>query len=109
MQTFLEWLKRYLWAVFLIHQLGIFALAFGFLFLVRKITGRNIHLGRDPIGLIDGAALIVLSVTVIYLTNLLYRWLKGENASPLGIALSPRRVLDLVVGLLIGFIFVIAP
>ena len=109
MQVFLEWLKSHLWAAFLIHQTGIFALAFGFLFLVRKITGRSIHLGRDPIGLLDGIALIALSIAVIYLTNLLYSWLKGNDAPSLGIALTPRRLLDLIIGLVIGFAFAIAP
>lgn len=109
MKAFLEFLKRHLWAAFLLHQLTIFALAFGFLSAVRKLSGRNIHLGREPLGLIDAAALIALSVAVIYLTNLFYRLLKGENAAPLGIAFSSRRLLDLIIGLIIGFLFAIAP
>jgi uncharacterized protein len=98
-----------LWAAFFIHQLAIFALAVGFLSAVRKLSGRNIHLGAEPIGLFDGFALIALSVAVIYLTNLFYRWLKGKDAAPLGIAFSARRLLDLIIGLLIGFAFIIAP
>jgi membrane protease YdiL (CAAX protease family) len=103
------WLRRHRWAAFLAHQAGIFILALVFLSTVRRITGRTIHLGRDPVGLGDGAALVVLSVAVILLTRLFYRRLEGEGASPLGIAPSPRRFLDLVVGILVGFAFAVAP
>jgi membrane protease YdiL (CAAX protease family) len=109
MKALLELLKRHLWAAFFLHQLAIFAIAVGFLTVVRRLSGRNIHLGVEPIGLFDGIALIALSVAVIYLTNLFYRWLKGEDALPLGIALSPRRFLDLIIGLIVGFAFAIAP
>ena len=109
MYAFLELLKKHLWAAFLLHQLAIFALAVGFLAAVRRLSGRNIHLGAEPIGFLDGIALIALSVGVIYLTNLLYHRLKGKTAAPLGIALSPRRFLELIIGLVIGSAFVIAP
>jgi membrane protease YdiL (CAAX protease family) len=102
-------LRRHRWAAFLAHQAGVFLLALTFLSTVRRVTGRSIHLGRDPVGLGDGAALVVLSVAVILLTGLFYRWLEGDKAPPLGIALSPRRLLDLVVGLFIGFAFAFAP
>src|SRR5215213_4641459 len=109
MKAFLELLKRHVWAAFFLHQLIIFALAIGFLSAVRKLSGRNIHLGAEPIGLLAGIALIALSVAVIYFTNLFYRRLKGKDAPPLGIALSARRFLGLVVGLVVGFAFAIAP
>lgn len=109
MKAFLELLKRHLWAAFFLHQLAIFALAVGFLTLVRRLSGRNIHLGAEPIGFFDGIALIALSVAVIYLTNLFYYWLKGKDATPLGIALSPRRFLDLIIGLIVGFAFAVTP
>lgn len=109
MQVILEWLKRHLWAAFLLHQSLLFLLAISFLSSIRRITGRTIHLGRDPIGFIDGAALIVLSLGVIFLTNWFYHLLKGKDAEPLGIGFSPRRLLDLTVGLIIGAAFVIAP
>jgi membrane protease YdiL (CAAX protease family) len=109
MNAFPTRLERHLWAAFLTQQAGIFLLALVFLSSVRRITGRTIHLGRDPIGLGDGAALIVLSIAVILLTRLFYLWIKGENATPLGIALSPRRFLDLIIGTLTGFTFAITP
>jgi hypothetical protein len=109
MKAFLELLKHHLWAAFLLHQLTIFALAIGFLSAVRKFSGRDIHLGREPVGLTDAALLVALSVAVIYLTNFFYRLLKGENAASLGIAFSPRRLLDLITGLIIGFACAIAP
>lgn len=102
-------LRRHVWAVFLAHQLLIFTFAVGFLTSVRRITGRTIHGGRDPIGPIDGAALIVLSIVVIAITWALYHWVKGKEATPLGIAPTPRRLIDLVAGLVIGFAFVIFP
>lgn len=104
-----ELLRRHLWAVFLAHQLLIFVLAVAFLTSVRRITGRTIHGGRDPVGVIDGAALVVLSAGVIFITWALYRWVKGSDAPPLGIAPSPRRVVDLMAGILIGFAFIIWP
>lgn len=109
MKAFLQLLKRHLWAAFFLHQLFIFALAVSFLSTVRKLSGRNIHLGAEPIGLIDGILLIALSVAVIYLTNLFYHWLKGKDAPALGIAFSPRRFLDLIAGLIVGFAFAVAP
>jgi hypothetical protein len=109
MKALAIWLKQHRWAAFLAHQAGIFLLALIFLSSVRRITGRTIHLGRDPVGLGDGAALIILSVAVILLTRLFYHWVRREKAPPLGIALSPRRFLDLVVGILIGFAFAVAP
>ena len=109
MEALATWLKQHLWAAFLAHQTGIFILALGFLSSVRRITGRTIHLGRDPIGLGDGAALVVLSITVILLTRVFYRWVKGDNAPSLGIALTPRRLLDLLIGIFIGSAFAIAP
>ena len=42
-------------------------------------------------------------------TRLLYRWIKGKNAPSLGISLSFRRLIDLLVGLLIGFVLIISP
>ena len=104
-----ELLRRHVWAVFLAHQLLIFTFAVGFLTSVRRITGRTIHLGRDPIGLIDGAALVVLSVLVMVITWALYRWVKGEEAPPLGIAPSRRRLMDLIAGLVVGFGFAVSP
>lgn len=104
-----EFLKRHLWIVFLAHQALIFTLAVGFLTSVRKITGRTIHGGRDPVGPIDGAALIILSIIVIAFTWALYHWVKGKDAPSLGLKPSVRRLIDLVVGLVIGFVFVITP
>lgn len=109
MEALATWLRQHLWAAFLAHQTSIFILALVFLSSVRRITGRTIHLGRDPIGLGDGAALAALSIAVILLTRIFYHWIKGEMAPPLGITLSPRRFLDLVIGALTGFAFVIAP
>jgi hypothetical protein len=102
-------LKRRPWAIFLAHQSLIFVTAVIFLNSVRRITGRNIHLGRDPVGFIDGVALVALSAGVIFMTRALYRWVKGANAPPLGIAPSPRRLLDLLAGLLIGFAIIVWP
>jgi CAAX protease family protein len=109
MEAFATWFRRHLWAAFLVHQAGLLIIAIVFLSSVRRITGRTIHLGIDPIGLGDGAALVVLSITVILLTRVFYHWTKGAKAAPLGIALSPRRFLDLVIGFLTGFAFIIAP
>lgn len=109
MEALATWFRQHLWAAFLAHQAGLFIIAIGFLTSVRRITGRTIHLGKDPIGLGDGAVLVVLSVAVILLTRVFYRWVKGENAPSLGISLTPRRSLDLLIGILIGIAFVIAP
>jgi len=109
MEALATWFRRHLWAAFLAHQAGLFIIAIVFLSSVRRITGRTIHLGKDPIGLGDGAAAVVLSVAVILLTRIFYRWIKGDKAPSLGIALTPRRFMELVIGLLVGVAFVIAP
>jgi membrane protease YdiL (CAAX protease family) len=104
-----QFLRKRLWLAFLIHQLLIFALAFGFLNLVRRISGRTIHGGRDAVGLIDGTGLVLLSVGVIAFTIFFYRWIKDKDAAPLGIGISVRRFVEFLVGLFIGFVFVISP
>jgi membrane protease YdiL (CAAX protease family) len=109
MEALATWFRQHLWAAFIAHQASLFIIAIVFLWSVRRITGRTIHLGKDPIGLGDGAAAVVLSIAVILLTRIFYRWVKGDNAPSLGIALTPRRSLDLLIGILIGIAFVIAP
>ncbi|MET0753029.1 MAG: CPBP family intramembrane glutamic endopeptidase [Pyrinomonadaceae bacterium] len=109
MDSIREFFRRQRWAAFLFHQLLIFALAFGFLNLVRSISGRTIHGGREPIGLIDGTGLVLLSLGAIAFTIFFYRWIKDADAPPLGIEISFRRFVELLIGLLIGFAFVIAP
>jgi membrane protease YdiL (CAAX protease family) len=109
MQALARWLRQHLWAAFLAHQAGLFIIVISFLSTVKRLTGRTIHLGRDPIGLVDGAVLVVLSIAVILLTRFFYHWIKGDKAPSLGIRLTPRRSLDLLIGLLIGFAIVIAP
>lgn len=109
MEPATKFFRSHLWLTFLIHQALIFALALLFLFSVRKLTGRTIHAGRDPVGLLDGTALVALSLAVILLTQLLYRWLKGEGAPPLGLRFSIRRCVELLIGILLGVAFAILP
>jgi membrane protease YdiL (CAAX protease family) len=109
MRSFAGWSRQNPWAVFLLHQLVIFAAAWLFLTAVRGISGRSIHLGQDPIGFIDGTALVLLSAAVIAFTVGLYRWARGADAPPLGIALTPRRLLELLAGLVFGAAFAILP
>jgi membrane protease YdiL (CAAX protease family) len=109
MDALRKWFRQHLWAAFLAHQASLFIIAITFLWLVRRLTGRTIHLGRDPIELGDGTAAVVLAIAVILLTRIFYRWIKGDNAPSLGLALTPRRFMELVVGLVIGVAFVIAP
>lgn len=109
MEALARWFRQHLWAAFLAYQAGLFIIAIGFLSSVRRITGRTIHLGKDPIGLGDGTAAVVLAIAIILLTRIFYRWIKGDSAPSLGIRLTPRRFLELVIGLLVGVAFVIAP
>jgi membrane protease YdiL (CAAX protease family) len=109
MKAITTFLRQNLWAAFLAHQAGLFIVAIVFLSSVRRITGRTIHLGQDPFGLGDGAALVVLSVAVILLTRVFYRWIKGDQAPSLGLRPTLRRLLDLFVGLVIGSLYVLAP
>jgi hypothetical protein len=109
MEALATWFRQHLWAAFLVHQAGLIIIAIVFLSSVRRITGRSIHQGKDPIALGDAAALVVLSIAVILLTRVFYRWIKGDNAPSLGLSLTPCRSLDLLIGILIGFAFIIAP
>ncbi|HEX5733963.1 MAG TPA: CPBP family intramembrane glutamic endopeptidase [Blastocatellia bacterium] len=59
--------------------------------------------------MLDGTALVALSLAVILLTQLLYRWLKGEGAPPLGLRFSIRRCVELLIGILLGVAFAILP
>ena len=97
------------WLVFVGHQALIFATALALLASVRRLTGRSIHGGRDAVGLADGAALVALSAGVILGTRWLYRWLKGPDAPPLGLAPSPRRAAELLVGLAVGVVLASLP
>lgn len=103
MKPFVQTLRRQRWAVFLIQQAILFGLGFAFLSLVRLLTGKTLHGGRDPLGLVDGAVFVLLLITVILITRGFYYWVEGKDAPSLGIALSPRRILFLFVGLLLGF------
>ena len=105
MRTFVQIMKRHRWLVFLTQQAIMFAIGFAFLSLVRLLTGKTLHGGRDPLGLVDGAAFVLLAVTVILMTRGLYYWVEGKDAPSLGLALSLRRFLLLLVGLLLGLAF----
>lgn len=105
MKSFAQILKRHRWAVFLIQQAIIFAIGFAFLSLVRLFTGKTLRGGRDPVGWFDGAAYVLLLIAIILITRGLYYWVEGNDAPPLGIALSPRRFLLFLAGFLLGFVF----
>ena len=109
METVRQFLRKRRWLAFFVHQLLILALAFGFLNLVRAVSGRTIHGGREPVGLLDGIGLVLLSIGVIVFTVFFYRRIKDENAPALGIELSVRRFIEFIAGLLVGFVFVITP
>jgi len=95
--------RRHKWAAFLSHQALLFAAALAFLSTFRKLTGRDIHLGREPVGALGGAALLALSAAVVAFTWALYRWLKGPDAPPLGLGLTRRRAAECAAGALLGF------
>ena len=103
MRTLVGSLRRNLWAVFLAHQALLFATAAGFLYSFRTLTGRDVHLGREPPGALGAAALSALSLAVIVLTWALYRWVRAEDSRPLGIKPSARRAAELLVGAAVGF------
>lgn len=96
-------LRRNPWVVFLAHQSFLFATAAGFLYSFRTLTGRDAHLGREPLGAAGAAALVVLSSAVIALTWALYRWVRAEDWRPLGIKPSARRAAEMLAGALFGF------
>jgi len=73
MAALATWFRQHLWAAFTAHQTGLFLVVIAFLSSVRRLTGRTIHLGKDPIGLVDGTVLVVLSIAVILLTRVFYR------------------------------------
>ena len=50
MKSLNGFLRAHTWVVFLGHQAFLFATAVGFLYSVRRLTGRAVHLGRDPLG-----------------------------------------------------------
>jgi hypothetical protein len=95
--------KRHRWAVFLVQQAILFASGWIYLNLVRTLSGKTIHNGRDPFGLIDGIAFVLFVVAMIIFTKWLYRGVEGNQATSLGIALSSRRLRDFLIGTLIGF------
>jgi membrane protease YdiL (CAAX protease family) len=103
MKSLNGFLKAHTWVVFLGHQAFLFATAAGFLYAVRRLTGRAVHLGREPLGVWGEAALAALSLTVIALTCALYRWARGADAEPLGLAPSARRLFEMVLGAVVGF------
>lgn len=95
--------------VFVAHQAVVALSAIGFLWTVRLLSGRSIHLGQDPIGPIDGAGLVVLSIAVIAFTVVVYRWSNGSDAPPLGIAVDFRRVAQFAGGLVAGVLIFVWP
>ncbi len=109
MRTLVRSLRRNPWAVFLAHQALLFATAAGFLYSVRRLTGRDVHLGREPLGAMGAAALVLLSAAVIVLTWALYKWVRAEGSRPLGIKPSRRRVAEMMVGAVVGFVLAAWP
>ena len=103
MKSLNGFLGAHTWVVFLGHQAFLFATAVGFLYSVRRLTGRAAHLGRDPLGVLDGAALAAFSSMVVGLTWALYEWVREEDSRPLGIKPSARGLLEMVVGAVAGF------
>lgn len=101
--------RRHKWAVFLAHQAFLFAVALGFLSAVRALTGRDIHLGREPVGAAGGVALLLLSAATAALTRALYRWARGADAPPLGLALTRRRALEFAGGAFAGCVLAAWP
>jgi membrane protease YdiL (CAAX protease family) len=101
--------RRHTWAVFLAHQSLLFASAFGFLSAVRSLTGRDIHLGREPVGALGGAALLLLSAALVALTWALYRWTCGREAPSLGLRLTRGRAAACALGAFAGFVLAAWP
>jgi hypothetical protein len=48
MEALETWFRQHLSAAFLAYQAGLFSIVIGFLWAVRRTTGRTIHLGKDP-------------------------------------------------------------
>lgn len=103
MKSLNGFLGAHTWVVFLGHQAFLFATAVGFLYSVRRLNGRAVHLGRDPLGVSGGAALVALSLTVVGLTWALYECVREEDSRPIGIKPSGRRLFEMVVGAGAGF------
>ena len=109
MRTLVGSHRRNLWAVFLAHQALLFATAAGFLYSFRRLTGRDVHLGREPPGAAGAAALAALSSAVVVLTWALYRWVRAEDSRPLGIKPSARRAAEMLAGAVVGFMLAAWP
>lgn len=109
MQSPAAFFRCHTWAVFLAHQAFLFATALGFLSTVRSLTGRDVHLGREPVGALGAAALLALSAAVVAATWALYRWLKGKDAPPLGLTLTRGRAALCAAGAVAGFILAAWP
>jgi len=97
------------WSAFLILQAIQFACFWSYLNLVRLFTGKTIHGFKDPLGAIDGAGFVLLTVLILVFTAELYRLSAGNTAPPLGFALSPRRAVNCLWGMVIGFLLQSTP
>ncbi|HEX6278757.1 MAG TPA: CPBP family intramembrane glutamic endopeptidase [Pyrinomonadaceae bacterium] len=109
MPRLINWLRRQRWAAFLVFQCFLFGIAIIFLTGVRYVTGRSIHLGRDPIGMIDGILIGILSIGVILLTRSFYERVRSKDGPDLGLAPSRRRALQFLAGIGLGITFFAAP
>jgi membrane protease YdiL (CAAX protease family) len=95
--------QRHKWATFLLQQLCLFATGVAVIQTVRAVTGKSIHGGKDPFGLIDGAAVLAVFALLVLITSRLYRWAEGPAAPPLGLGLTRRAPLDFLLGAAFAF------
>lgn len=79
-----------------------FAGGFIFLGLVRHFTGKTLHGGQDPLGWIEFCGYAIVVAFFVWGTHLLHRWVHRSNPIDLGLALSSKRLVEFMIGVMIG-------
>ncbi len=88
---------------FALQQSLIFASAVVFLRAVRWLTGHTLHGAVDAVGPVEAIGVLLMYGLHLGLTVWLFRRAKGPLAGPLGLAWSPRRGADFVLGAGLAF------
>ncbi len=100
----LTFLRRQKWLVFILQQIGVFLLSFGFLMSIKLLTGKEIRGGKEAMGPIEFLGMITLFSGIIIFSVWSYRWSEGKDAPPLGLRPTLRGLLHLLTATCIAFL-----
>lgn len=96
-------------AVFGVQQAVIFGISFGLVAGMRAITGVDARTGRTPIGLVSFVAIAGMFTAILLCTRWFYRFTDEPDARDSVLAISPRSVVEFLIGTTVALLVSGAP